>query len=170
MADEMILRSATPADLGALDDLLARSYPRLLAPDYPPSVMVLALPIITRARPELLASGRYFVVQGGHGRLLSAGGYSRAAPTAIGPSPVSGVGHIRHVVTDPDATRRGLGRRVMRHVLEQATAEGITGIERLSTRTAVPFYRAMGFVAGSEVDVPLGPGITFPAVRMQRVL
>ena len=61
MAQSFSLRRANPDDLSALDLLLARSYPRLLKADYPPSVVVLALPIIVRARPELLASGRYFV-------------------------------------------------------------------------------------------------------------
>ena len=58
LPDTLTLRHATPSDLAAVDALLARSYPRLLAADYPPSVLVTAVPIIARARPELLASGR----------------------------------------------------------------------------------------------------------------
>ncbi len=38
MPDLLTLRPAVPADLSAVDALLARSYPKLLAPDYPPSV------------------------------------------------------------------------------------------------------------------------------------
>ena len=65
MTQDIFLRVATPADLAAVDALLARSYPRLLAADYPPSVLVTALPLISRARPELLASGTYYVVEDG---------------------------------------------------------------------------------------------------------
>lgn len=46
----LILRPATLDDLAAVDRLLADSYPRLLAADYAPSVLVTALPIISRAQ------------------------------------------------------------------------------------------------------------------------
>ena len=56
--DALTLRHATRSDLAAVDARLARGYPRLLAADYAASVLVTAVPIIARARPELLASGR----------------------------------------------------------------------------------------------------------------
>ena len=150
--------------------LLARSYPRLLRKDYAPSVMVMALPIIARARPELLASGRYYLAFGADGKLLGAGGWSRAAP---GPSDQpeaqlgnGGVGHVRHVVTDPAAVRQGVGRAVMAAVFEAAQQAGVSRMECLSTRTAVPFYASLGFQAMGAVDVPLRAGIVFPAIQM----
>ncbi len=172
MVQPFSLRRATPDDLSALDVLLQRSYPRLLKADYPPSVLVTALPIIVRARPELLASGRYFVaVDVVSGRLLGAGGYSLAAPAPrgapLGPREQQ-IGHIRHVVTDPDMTRAGIGRAVMICVLTAAGAEGVTVFDCLSTRTAVPFYAALGFRTLGAAIVPLAPGIEFPAVRMRR--
>ena len=63
MIQNLTLRLARPDDLKAVDALLARSYPRLLRPDYPPSIMVTIVPLIARARPELLMSGRYFLVE-----------------------------------------------------------------------------------------------------------
>jgi len=174
MTQSLTLRVARLVDLAAVDTLLSRSYPRLLAADYPPSVMVTALPIISRARPELLASGRYYLLLGGTGQLLGAGGWSAAAP---GPSDqpegrvVAGdTGHVRHLATDPDAVRQGVGRAVMRAVAEAAGAAGVTRMECLSTRTAVPFYEAVGFKVVRAVDVPLRPGIVFPAVQMTRIL
>lgn len=160
MAQSLTLRLARPDDLGAVDALLARSYPRLLRPDYPPSIMVTLVPRIARARPELLASGRYFVVEDGHGRILGAGGYSLSAR--------SDLGQIRHVATDPDVTRQGIGRRLMAAVFQAAAAEGVLRFECLSTRTAVPFYASVGFQAIGPVEVPITPGISFPAVRMVR--
>ena len=47
------VRPAERSDMAAVDALLARSYPRLLKPDYPPSVLVTALPLISRAQPAL---------------------------------------------------------------------------------------------------------------------
>ena len=165
MALKVTLRKAVIADLSAVDGLLARSYPRLLKPDYPASVMVTALPIISRARPELLASGRYFLAVDANGALLGAGGYSLAQPTARGDR---ALGHIRHVASDPAATRQGVGRALMSVVLAAGWAEGVTTFDCLSTRTAVPFYVALGFNVLGEVDVSLAPGIHFPAVHMQR--
>jgi GNAT superfamily N-acetyltransferase len=165
------LRHATFADLAAVDALLARSYPRLLAPDYPPSVLVLAVPIIARARPELLASGRYWLAEDAAGRVIGAGGWS-----AQGPAPSDGSGgtgaaqaglaHVRHVATDPDALRCGVARALMGRVMAEAAAAGFGIMECLSTRTAVPFYTAIGFRQLEAVEVPLRPGIVFPAVRM----
>jgi GNAT superfamily N-acetyltransferase len=165
--DDLTLRRAVPADLGAVDALLARSYPRLLAADYPPSVLVTAVPIIARARPELLASGRYYLLWQG-ARLLGAGGFSLAAPS--GADQRARLAHVRHLATDPEAVRQGVARRLMAHVLERARDAGAVEIEALATRTAVPFYAALGFRELGERAVPLAPGIDFPAVRMTRGL
>lgn len=78
--------------------------------------------------------------------------------------------HVRHVVTDHRRTRRGIGRALMRRILADAAADGVTAFECLSTRTAVSFYAACGFAELGPVMVALGPGIEFPAVRMARRL
>ena len=165
MDDSLTLRLAQPDDLGAVDALLARSYPRLLKADYPPSIMVTLVPMIARARPELLASGRYFVVADTAGRVLGAGGYSLSSPTARG-SMRPDLGHIRHVATDPDMTRQGIGRRLMQAIFSAAGAEGVQRFECLSTRTAVPFYASVGFRVVGPVGVPMTPALSFPAIQM----
>jgi GNAT superfamily N-acetyltransferase len=151
------LRPSVRGDLAAVDALLARSYPRLLAADYPPSVLVTAVPLIARARPDLLASGTYWVAVEGAGAIVGAGGWSVAG---------QGSGEVRHVVTDARRQRQGIGRLVMRAAMGQAGAAGIVRLDCLSTRSAVPFYAALGFRAIGPVEVPLRPGIVFPAVRM----
>jgi len=164
----LTIRLASPADLAEVDALLAHSYPKLLAADYAPSVLVLALPIISRARPELLASGSYFVAVDGPGRLVGAGGWTRGAPD--GGEVSRGIGHVRHVVTRAGEVRRGIGRALMGCVMDDAAAAGIRRLDCLSTRTAVPFYKALGFRALGPVEVQLRPAIVFPAVRMQHDL
>jgi GNAT superfamily N-acetyltransferase len=170
-AESLTLRHATPRDLSAVDALLARSYPRLLAPDYPPSVLVTAVPIIARARPELLASGRYWLAEDATRHLVGAGGWSASAPAPSDGSGGAGglrqgLAHVRHVATDPDALRRGIGRALMARVMAEAGAAGFAAMECLSTRTAVPFYAALGFRQIGAVEVGLRPGISFPATRM----
>ncbi len=165
MSDLLTLRTATPADLAAVDALLAYSYPRLLAADYPPSVLVTALPLISRARPELLASGTYWVAVDAEGDVVGAGGWTPGAPEDG--SAAAGLGHVRHVVTRAGLVRRGIGRALMERAMDQALDRGIRRLNCLSTRTAVPFYAALGFSRLGAVDVALRPGIVFPAVRME---
>lgn len=162
----LTIRRATPADIGPLDAMFARSYGPLLRADYPASVLVVALPRISRAQPALLAGGHYFVAEL-DGDLLGAGGWSREAP---GGGVRPGLGHVRHVATRATATRRGVGRAILQTVLADAHAEGVTELFCLSTLTAVPFYESQGFRAGRRRDLAFVPGVPFPAVEMARNL
>lgn len=168
MADTITIRPTTQTDLAAVDALLAASYPTLLKRDYPPSVLVTALPLISRANPALLRSGSYFMAEDGEGRALAAGGWSRAAPQ--GGVGVPEIGHVRHVATHPAHLRQGLAQAIMTRVLADALAAGVERMICQSTQTAVPFYRAMGFRVRGEIVIALRPGIPFPAVEMERTL
>jgi GNAT superfamily N-acetyltransferase len=158
------LRTATAADIGGVDALLARAYPRLLKADYPPSLLVMAVPRIARAQPALVTSGTYHVATDEEGTILAAGGWTHAAPGSGGLR--EGTGNIRHVVTDDRLTRRGIGRALLTRVIDEARANGILRLDCLSTLTAAPFYRALGFAGDHPVTIPLGPGIDFPAIAM----
>jgi GNAT superfamily N-acetyltransferase len=164
MTQTLTLRRAQPDDLSKVDRLLGRSYPRLLAADYPPSALVMAIPRFARAQPELLASGRYFVAEDAQGRILAAGGWSSRSPSG-GPA-TEKTGHVRHVATDPDVVRQGIGRMVLAGVIEDARGAGMDWLDCLSTRTAVPFYRALRFRAMHPQELSLGPGISFAVMRM----
>ena len=169
MAANWTVRTATPGDLAGIDALLARSYPALLKADYPASVLVTAIPLISRANPRLLASGSYFVVETAAGDIVGAGGWTRGAPMPGTPRGRS-IGHVRHVATDPRQTRKGVGRALMDRVFATARDAGIGQLECHSTFTAQPFYEACGFHPIKEITVPLRPGIDFPAVHMRRLL
>lgn len=163
----LTIRTAARADLAAVDALFAASYPVLLKSDYPPSALVMALPLISRANPRLLTSGSYFLAVEGD-QVRGAGGWTWTAPQGgVGPRDM---GHVRHVVTDHRAVRRGIGRALMTRVIDHASASGVGVLDCLSTLTAVPFYTACGFEEIGPVDVTLRPGIDFPAVRMQQRL
>ena len=168
MSDTITIRPTTQADLCAIDALLAASYPTLLKRDYAPSVLVTALPLIARANPVLLRSGSYFMAEDGTGRALAAGGWSRAAPQ--GGVGIPELGHVRHVATHPDHLRKGLAQAILTRVLSEALAAGVERMICQSTQTAVPFYKAMGFRVRGEIVIALRPGITFPAVEMERAL
>lgn len=163
----LTLRVAQKADSPSVDRLLRRCYPRLLKADYPPSVMVTAVPLIARANPALLASGRYYVIER-EGQILAAGGWS--LPQAQRGRARNDVAHLRHLATDPDYLRMGLGQRLVRYAMDEARTAGAQEMQCLSTRTAHRFYWTLGFQSGRELQVPLAPGITFPAIEMWRKL
>jgi GNAT superfamily N-acetyltransferase len=161
------IRATTKRDIAAVDALLARAYPRLLKGDYPPSTLVMAVPLISRAQPVLVACGTYYVVEE-DGAVLGAGGWT-VAPPGKG-SITRGVGHIRHVVTDDRATRRGVARTLMTRICADAENIGLRRLHCLSTLTAAPFYAAMGFDTLGPVSITLAAGIDFPAIEMERHL
>lgn len=155
------VRTAKAADISAVDALLARAYPRLLKADYPPSVMVTALPLISRAQPRLVTCGSYFVAEAEDGAIIGAGGWTPRNRT-------SEIGNIRHLVTDDRYVRRGVGRTILEMSHEQAVRQGIKLMNCDATLTAEPFYSTMGYERSGEIAVQLRPGIVFPAIRMIR--
>ncbi len=173
MAETLHIRTARPGDQQALDRLFGQSYPALLKTAYPPSIMVTAVPLISRAKPELIVSGSYFVVTCADGAeegcIVGAGGWT-ARERGTGRVGVSATGHVRHVVTDHRRVRQGIGRALMGHVIETARGAGMSRLDCLSTLNAEAFYRACGFETREPVTVPLRAGIDFPAIRMQRSL
>ena len=165
---DLTVRTSHSGDLAEVDALFSASYPRLLARDYAPSVLVTALPLISRAQPDLLSSGRYYVALDEGGAIRGAGGWSLREPGSDRAS--ARTGHVRHVVTDHRITRRGVGRAILDRVVADARTAGLARMDCFSTLTAVPFYEAVGFRVVEPVTIALRPGIDFPAVRMRRQL
>lgn len=159
----MYVRPSTLDDLAAVDTLLARSYPKLLKADYPPSVLVTALPLISRAQPQLLSCGTYYVAEDDAGAILGAGGWTPDREDKT-------LGHIRHLVTDDRTVRRGVGRALMERSFADARAAGMARMACSATWTAERFYQAVGFVTLGPMEVPLPGGVRFPAIRMIRAL
>ncbi len=160
------VRKSDRRDLSEIDALLARSYPVLLKNHYLPSILVTAIPHISKAQPRLLSSGTYFVVENKAGNIVGAGGWTAVAP-GTGRVAAPKTGHIRHVVTDHRVTRSGIGRMLMDQVFASARAGGMEQLDCLSTLMAVPFYAACGFHEVGPVSVNLQPGIDFPAIAMR---
>ena len=164
MANE-IPRVARPEDHAAVSDLLSRSYPVLMAPAYPADLLAQALPVMTRANPALLASGRYAVIEGAEGILAGCGGWSRERPGSGEVTP--GLAHIRHFAIDPAYLRRGLGRRLYDWCAHAARGEDMTAFECHSSLNAEPFYHAIGFARVGTLNIDFGP-CALPAIVMTR--
>lgn len=168
MTGKFSIRSARADDIPALDDVLYRAFDTCLRADYPAKVLDRAVPMMGRARPELVETGTYFVATDGAGRILGAGGWTATPPH--GGHAEGQVGNIRHFGVDPDFGGRGIASAIMAHVVRDAKARGVKRMDCLSTRSAVGFYRSTGFEVTGAQDVVLGEGVVFPAIEMVRLM
>lgn len=162
------IRTATPADAEAVAALLSDCYGTLLAGWYEPSLLARALPIVTKANPKLLASGTYYAMDSGDGRLLGCGGWTAEEPGTG--RRVAGEAHIRHFATDPASLRQGIAGALLAHCLAQAEAQAMRRLTCFSTLTAETFYRSCGFTTLGPITLPLAPDLAFPAILMRRRL
>jgi GNAT superfamily N-acetyltransferase len=159
------VRVAVPADADAVTALLLGSYPVRLAERYHTQLLALALPLMTKADPRLLASGTYYVAELAGGRLVGCGGWTVDGPGSGEITP--GVAHVRHFATHQDRIRCGVGRGLMMRSFADANAHGIRMMECYSTLGAERFYQALGFTSIGPIDVMMTPSIRFPAVLMR---
>lgn len=161
---KMRVRVATTKDLQGLDALLERSYSSQMPLVYAADVLALALPAMTRANPDLVASGTFYVAETA-GSIVGCGGWSSTPPG--GGATVDGLVHARHFAVDSDRAGAGIGRAIFQRVSNDACAVGAVRIQALSSLNAEPFYKRMGLDPLDLISVPMGPGIKFPVVRME---
>jgi GNAT superfamily N-acetyltransferase len=155
---------ATADDAAAVGALLVESYGALLRPSYEPDVLDLALPLMTRANPRLLASGRYYLASTADGALAGCGGWSAEQPGSG--AVVAGEAHVRHFAVHPGFVRQGVGRALVARCRNAAIAEGFARFTCYSRLMAAPFYRAVGFVEVGPMQIELAPGVAIAGVRM----
>jgi N-acetylglutamate synthase-like GNAT family acetyltransferase len=164
----MRLRVATSADADAVASVLRPSYSRLMAGAYPPELLARTLPLITRANPQLLGSGSYYLVLARDGRAAGCGGWTPHPPGAREADPRRA--HIRHYAVHPDFLRRGVGRMLYARCEADARAAGFAAFEAWASLNGEPFYAALGFRPLGRIETAMPGGIRFPAVRMERAI
>jgi GNAT superfamily N-acetyltransferase len=72
--------------------------------------------------------------------------------------------------TDPDFTRQGVGRLVLRLCEDAARAAGFGSATMMATMAGVPLYEACGYVQVEPVLSAAVDGIRVPLVRMEKDL
>lgn len=164
---EIVIRIATPDDFDALSELIAASYARLADGSYDAERLAVALPVMSRANPKLLSSGTYFVAEL-DGEPAGCGGWSLEKP---GSGEIEeGVAHIRHFATHPSHLRKGIARLLLDRCFSEAVAAGAFRMKSQSTLPAETFYASAGFRSVGVIEVEFEPGISLPAVDMERKL
>ncbi len=108
-----------------------------------------------------IADGNFLVAES-DGRVV---GYGRLKLGNRGPHGL--VGTIRGVFVDKDHIGRGIGGRVLDHLLEIGTALGVEVFELTATLNAHHFYERHGFRALGRVMHPTPNGTEIPAIFMR---
>ncbi|WP_373354701.1 GNAT family N-acetyltransferase [Pseudoroseicyclus sp. CXY001] len=160
MRAPVTIRPAMPADIAGIDAMMSRAWSAQMQGAYPPSLLILAIPFISRAQPALLASGRYYVAEA-EGRILGAGGWSLRG---------AGGADVRHLAVDAGAAGQGIGRALMAESLSAAGEAGAVEMQATATLNAVGFYERLGFAVTGETQVRLGPALALPCRTMRRAL
>lgn len=178
MAD-FTLRPARPADVPALNALIARSARALSAGYYTPREIESAIRFVFGVDTSLVADGTYFVVEAS-GVPVACGGWSRRRTLyggdqrPVGPAelldPATEPARVRAFFVAPEHARRGIGRMLLEACDGAARAAGFRSLELMATLPGVPLYAAGGFAELAQVTDTLPDGTPIRFVRMGRPL
>ncbi|HXZ41275.1 MAG TPA: GNAT family N-acetyltransferase [Terriglobales bacterium] len=177
------IRLAAPADIPVLRVLIEASVRGLQAEDYTPAQIEGALKTVYGVDSQLIADGTYFVAEadaseGTAPEIVGCGGWSKRK-TLFGGDHWSGrqdslldsrhdAAKIRAFFVHPAWARRGIGSMILEACESAAKSAGFTRLEMGATLSGVPFYKAKGYEALENLDVPLGDGESMIVVRMTK--
>ncbi len=172
------LRPATPADLPALRELIARSIRALGSADYTPEQIEAALLGAFGLDTTLVADGTYYVAVTADGGIVACGGWSRRRTLFGGDArsgrddarldPATDAAKIRAFFVDPAHARRGLGRAVLARCEAEARGAGFTAFELMATLPGTRLYAQCGYVPGAPIRHPLPNGLDITFVPMAK--
>lgn len=160
------VRLSSPSDMASVNKLLAVSYPDLMKKSYNFTTLSAAIPLISKARPELLSSGTFYIAELSDGQIVGCGGWTKNSPVH-GDTISQNSGHIRHFATHPDFVRQGVGKAIFNRCKEQAQTQELQEFMCYSSLNAEKFYQSLGFSTVRSMDIPLTPEITFPCLFMR---
>ncbi|HLJ38490.1 MAG TPA: GNAT family N-acetyltransferase [Steroidobacteraceae bacterium] len=172
------LRLATPADVPALRELIARSARGLSAGHYSSAQIEGALQGAFGVDASLIEDGTYFAVVAESGELVACGGWGRRR-TLFGSSsrperdeswldPRTEAARIRAFFVDPQRARQGLARMLLERSESEARRAGFATMELMATLPGIPFYERCGYLRGAALDYPVPGGAHLPLVAMSK--
>jgi GNAT superfamily N-acetyltransferase len=85
-------------------------------------------------------------------------------------SVVPHLNELRACYVSPKGLRKGVGTRIVRELERIAVESGVRRLESVSTVTAVPFYRSLGYNMGPKVQHLTSTGVTMDSVEMSKEL
>ena len=171
------IRTAVPADIPRLHQVIETSVRGLQATDYTPAQIEGALQSVYGVDSRLIADGTYFVAEI-RLRIVACGGWSKRKTLYGGDQyagredslldPAHDAAKIRAFFVHPEFARRGIGSLILEACETAAVAAGFHRFEMGATLSGVAFYRAQGYSEVESENVPLGNGEVLPIVNMAR--
>jgi len=170
-------RLAVEGDLPALRDLMDRAIGELQRP-FLDAREIAASRAVMGLDTQLVADRTYFVIEEG-ARIAGCGGWSRRATLYGGDhsdrrdasmlDPAHDAARVRAMYTNPDFTRRGVGRLILSLCEGAAHAEGFASAELAATLAGEPLYRACGYREIERIERRVD-GVIVPLIRMGKRL
>jgi N-acetylglutamate synthase-like GNAT family acetyltransferase len=182
------IRTATSADIPALEALIEQSVRLLQKDDYSPSQIDASIGSAFGVDRQLLADQTYFVavLADDPAQLVACGGWSyrstvcgsdTMAVTHCGTprdarvlDPATDFARIRAIFVHPAWARHGLGSMILAHCEAAASAAGFTRFTMGSTLTGVHLYVLKGYIEESRSMVPLPNGEGLEIVMMNKAI
>ncbi|MBW0104491.1 GNAT family N-acetyltransferase [Pseudonocardia sp. KRD291] len=173
------LRPARPADLPAIEELMAASVRAHFPSHYDVRQTASAARHIARPDAVLVDDGTYYVHEAG-GRIVACGGWSMRAKLFAGPSddpdddplrridPATEPARIRAMFVDDGWTRRGLGREIVETSARAASGAGFAALVLVATLPGVALYESCGFLARRSVRIVHPDGVELDGLLMDR--
>jgi GNAT superfamily N-acetyltransferase len=196
-ASNIHIRKAAAADVSRLREVIEASVRGLQAEDYSPSQIEAALKSVYGVDSQLIADGTYLVAEvfdsqnqvsekqdsqkqdsQNKPEIVACGGWSKRKTLYGGDQyaaredslldPAHDAAKIRAFFVHPQWARRGIGGLILEACENAARDAGFARLEMGATLSGVAFYRAKGYAAVENRQVPLGNGETLPIVRMAK--
>ena len=170
-------RLAVEADLPALRKLMDRAIGELQRPFLSPQEIA-ASRAVMGLDTQLIADRTYFVIEEDD-HIAGCGGWSRRATLYGGDhsdrrdasllDPAQDAARVRAMYTNPDFTRRGVGRLILSLCEGAARADGFASAELAATLAGEPLYRACGYREIERIERHVD-GVIVPLIRMGKRL
>jgi GNAT superfamily N-acetyltransferase len=158
VADVWRLREVRASDLDAIAAMQEISIMALGAPVYGEDKARAWARLGYQFRYDLLGEGAFWVAEQ-EGRIIGVGGWS---PDSL----EADLAWIRYLFVHPQATRRGIARRLVECAERSAAAAGRQRLRVWSSLNATGFYRAVGFLPERRARWPVRTGIELDYVLM----
>lgn len=173
----MLLKQAVQTDIPQIKTLMERAI-RTLQKGYLSDAQIESSFAGMGLDTQLIDDGTYFCVWDG-AVLVGCGGWSRRATLYGGNhsagrdaallDPATDRARIRAMYTDPDHTKRGIGRMILEAGEAAARKDGFTALEMAATLAGVPFYKRCGYHIEREWEDKNG-AVPVPLCTMVKTL
>jgi GNAT superfamily N-acetyltransferase len=173
------LRPASHADVTTIAAVMRESVEQFGPTVYSEPQIASALKFICRPDEQLIDDGTYYVAMDGS-EIAGCGGWSRRQKVYSGSAasdgedafldPAVDAARIRAMFVHPAWARRGIGRAILQHSEERATAEGFRQFQLVAMRSAGTLYESCGYRAIREAPITLEDGVVLECTLMEKEL